>query len=126
MLLLVAMVRFSSMTATEGFSLSMMSSPAPLSPSQTEKGVAIIAGATGYIGRSVVQESVRQGYHTVALVRDVQKVQSSGAFSKFFEGADLIECDVSDPNQLLEVRKGREQSTLFYYVESGERRPSDL
>ena len=31
--------------------------------------------ALRYIGKSVVRESVRQGYKTVALVRDLEKIQ---------------------------------------------------
>jgi hypothetical protein len=73
--------------------------------SSLEKGVAIIAGSTGYIGRNVVRESVRQGYKTVALVRDIQKVRSSSTYEEFFHGAQIVECDVSDPMQVLEVRK---------------------
>lgn len=96
--------------STEGFSLSMMSGTPTTTTmshqasSSSDKGVAIIAGATGYIGRSVVRESVRQGYHTVALVRDIQKVKSSEIYAKFFQGAQVVECDVSDPNLVLEVR----------------------
>lgn len=63
----------------------------------------VIAGATGYIGKSTVRESVRQGYNTIALVRDLDKVESSAGkakFEKFFEGATVIECDVCDPEIL--------------------------
>ncbi|KAG7351190.1 NmrA family protein [Nitzschia inconspicua] len=98
------------MSVTEAFSQSLSAS-ATAKPSSPEKRVAIIAGATGYIGRSVVQESVRQGYHTVALVRDIQKVQSSDTFKKFFEGAEVIECDVSDPNQILETFQTVQQTS---------------
>ena len=55
----------------------------------------MIAGATGYIGRSVVRESVRQGYDTVALVRDASKVPAS-VQDEFLEGARIVECDVTD------------------------------
>mmetsp|Transcript_37661 Transcript_37661/g.91481 ORF Transcript_37661/g.91481 Transcript_37661/m.91481 type:complete len:363 (+) Transcript_37661:44-1132(+) len=64
---------------------------------------AVIAGATGYIGKSTVRESVRQGYKTVALVRDKSKVQSKEGqmlYGQFFEGADVVECDVTNPAQL--------------------------
>ena len=59
---------------------------------------AVIAGATGYIGRSVVKESVRQGYKTYALVRDKNKAEEM--FSKDFEGALTVECDVCNPGEL--------------------------
>ena len=70
--------------------------------------VAVIAGATGYIGKSTVRESVRQGYKTVALVRDKKKVESDEGkmlYGKFFEGADIVECDVCDAEKLTETLK---------------------
>jgi len=70
--------------------------------------VAVIAGASGYIGKSVVRESVRQGYKTVALVRDKTKVESEAGklqYGTFFEGAEVVECDVCDPDQLTEAFK---------------------
>ena len=54
---------------------------------------AVIAGATGYIGKSTVRESVRQGYKTIALVRDKQKVESKEGkllYGQFFDGAELV------------------------------------
>ncbi|KAL7542322.1 hypothetical protein ACHAXR_013305 [Thalassiosira sp. AJA248-18] len=70
--------------------------------------VAVVAGATGYIGKSVVRESVRQGYKTVALVRDKKKVESEEGkllYGTFFEGADVVECDVCDAEKLTETLK---------------------
>jgi NAD(P)-dependent dehydrogenase (short-subunit alcohol dehydrogenase family) len=69
---------------------------------------AVVAGATGYIGKSTVRESVRQGYKTIALVRDKSKVESKEGkmlYGQFFEGAEIVECDVTDPAQLTKVRK---------------------
>lgn len=66
----------------------------------------VIAGASGYIGKSVVRESVRQGYNTIALVRDLKKVESpegKAKYEKFFEGATLVECDVCDEESLTKV-----------------------
>lgn len=68
----------------------------------------MIAGATGYIGKSTVRESVRQGYKTVALVRDKEKVLSDEGkllYGTFFEGADVVECDVCDAEKLTETLK---------------------
>ena len=68
---------------------------------------AVVAGATGYIGKSTVRESVRQGYKTIALVRDKSKVESpegKALFGQFFDGAEVVECDVCDPEQLTKVR----------------------
>jgi divinyl chlorophyllide a 8-vinyl-reductase len=63
------------------------------------KGTAIICGATGYIGKSVVRESVRQGYHTVALVRDPLKAQKEAMLA----GATIVQCDVTDAAQVRDV-----------------------
>ena len=68
---------------------------------------AIVAGATGYIGKSVVRESIRQGYKTIALVRDPEKVNSKegkALYGQFFEGAEVVQCDVTDPAALTKVR----------------------
>ncbi len=67
---------------------------------------AVIAGATGYIGKSVFSESVRQGYKTVALLRDKSKIESKEGkvlYKQFFEGAQIVECDVTNPTQLAKV-----------------------
>ena len=68
---------------------------------------AIIAGASGYIGKAVVREAVRQGYNTVALVRDANKVVD---FQHFFEGAEIVECDVQDAEALTKVRSFKKNS----------------
>jgi divinyl chlorophyllide a 8-vinyl-reductase len=67
----------------------------------------VIAGSTGYIGKSVVRESVRQGYNTIALVRDKSKIESPegrALYGTFFQGATVVECDVTDPQQVEQVR----------------------
>lgn len=67
----------------------------------------VIAGASGYIGKSTVRESVRQGYNTIALVRDKTKITSSegkAMYGQFFEGATVVECDVCNPEALTQVR----------------------
>ena len=66
----------------------------------------VIAGATGYIGKSVVRESVRQGYKTIALVRDKSKVESADGkmmFGAYFEGVELVECNVCNPDEVEKV-----------------------
>jgi divinyl chlorophyllide a 8-vinyl-reductase len=83
-----------------GFSLHM-------NAASPRKGkTAIVAGATGYIGKSVVRESVRQGYKTIALVRDKNKVTSKegdALYGQFFDGAQIVECDVTDRTKLTKV-----------------------
>ena len=56
----------------------------------------VVVGATGYIGKAVVRESVRRGYSTVAAVRDARK----GKAEPKFEGAEVVETDVTDPAAL--------------------------
>ena len=83
-----------------GLSLSMSAD------SDKSQKTSIIAGATGYIGKSTVRESVRQGYNTIALVRDAKKVQSNEGkmlYGKYFEGAKIVECDVTDKDALTKV-----------------------
>jgi divinyl chlorophyllide a 8-vinyl-reductase len=63
----------------------------------------VIAGATGYIGKAVVREAVRQGYNTVALVRDEKKVLENKAFAPFFKGAKAISCNVCNPEELTQT-----------------------
>lgn len=80
----------------------------PFAPSDDKSTkTSIIAGATGYIGKSTVRESVRQGYNTIALVRDESKVTSpegKALYGQFFEGAKIVECDVCDSEALTKVR----------------------
>lgn len=78
-----------------------------LTISNADRGAVVIAGATGYIGKSTVRESVRQGYNTFALVRSLNKVNSDEGqllYGEFFRNAKLIECDVSNPAQLEKVQ----------------------
>ncbi len=80
----------------------------PFAPAAVKTGekIAVVAGATGYIGKSTVRESVRQGYKTVALVRDKKKVESDEGrllYGTFFEGADVVECDVCDAEKLTQT-----------------------
>jgi len=79
------------------------------------KKTAVIAGATGYIGRAVVQESVRQGYETFALVRSADKASE---YSSDFEGARVVECNVCEPETL--------QQTFAEITEECGGRPIDL
>jgi len=52
-----------------------------------------VVGATGYIGRAVVRESVRRGYPTTAVMRDTSKVKN---FQKYFDGSELRQFDVTE------------------------------
>lgn len=57
---------------------------------------AIIAGATGYIGRAVVRECVARGYNTISLVRDATKA----ALDEALVGSSLVECDVTNVEEV--------------------------
>ena len=92
--------------AFDGFNFKNPFTSSPFAPAASVRNgdkVTVIAGATGYIGKSTVRESVRQGYRTVALVRDKKKVESDEGkllYGTFFEGADVVECDVCDADKL--------------------------
>jgi uncharacterized protein YbjT (DUF2867 family) len=70
------------------------------------RNIVVVAGATGYIGRAVVQESVRRGYSTIALVRNATAIQSScmlPRYDTFFAGASVVQCNVEDPLEIQNV-----------------------
>ena len=55
----------------------------------------VIVGATGYIGKFVVKESIKRGYDTVAVVRE-----GSAPRDDFFKGATVVTADVTDEASL--------------------------
>lgn len=55
----------------------------------------IVGGASGYIGRQVVKQLVKRGISTAALVRS-DPSELSETTLKYFEGAEIIKCDVLD------------------------------
>ena len=56
----------------------------------------VVVGATGYIGKAVVRESIRRGYPTKAVVRDKRRAESEPKFS----GAEVVETDVTNTKAL--------------------------
>jgi len=56
----------------------------------------VIVGATGYIGKAVVRESVARGYPTTAVVRDAAKAASEPKF----KGAAVVQAQVCNPEEL--------------------------
>lgn len=56
----------------------------------------VIVGASGYIGKAVVAESVRRGYSTTAVVRDT----SQTADVVQFKGVNVVQADVCQPATL--------------------------
>jgi divinyl chlorophyllide a 8-vinyl-reductase len=72
------------------------------SPANGETTV-VVAGATGYIGRAVVLESVKKGFKTIALVRSIDRIISEEGqllYGESFNGAEIAEVDVSDADSL--------------------------
>lgn len=55
----------------------------------------MIVGATGYIGKYVVRESVRQGYNTIAVVRDTNNINKD-----YLDGASVVKADVTNPEMI--------------------------
>lgn len=58
----------------------------------------VVVGATGYIGKFVVKESVRRGYETVAFVRP-----GSGPKDDYFDGAEVVFGDVCDEQSVRDL-----------------------
>jgi len=72
----------------------------------------VVVGATGYIGKAVVRESVARGYPTVAVVRD----PSRAAAEKKFEGAKMMKADVGDAASLGQPGMPFEKGTVDVVV----------
>jgi len=71
--------------------------------SDNDEKTVVIAGATGYIGRACVRESVKRGYNTIALVRSLEKVMSEEGqhlYGEAFNGATIKEVDVENADEL--------------------------
>eukprot|EP00596_Hydrurales_sp_CCMP1899_P010365 CAMPEP_0119042028 /NCGR_PEP_ID=MMETSP1177-20130426/14302_1 /TAXON_ID=2985 /ORGANISM="Ochromonas sp, Strain CCMP1899" /LENGTH=342 /DNA_ID=CAMNT_0007008531 /DNA_START=188 /DNA_END=1216 /DNA_ORIENTATION=+ len=62
-----------------------------------EKKRVVIVGATGYIGKFVVKESIRRGYDTIAVVRE-----GSAPKDDFFKDCVVVEGDVTKEDNLFE------------------------
>jgi uncharacterized protein YbjT (DUF2867 family) len=86
----------------------------------------LVVGATGSIGRLVVEESIRQGYATRALVRNPEKAR------RLPPEADIVVGDVTQPEtlspastpsyspsvQAAQARSARRPSTTAAYATS--------
>lgn len=58
----------------------------------------VVVGATGYIGKFVVKESVRRGYDTVAFVRPGSQYKD-----EYFDGAEVVYGDVCDEKSVRDL-----------------------
>ncbi|KAL7470741.1 hypothetical protein ACHAXS_011001 [Conticribra weissflogii] len=114
-----------------------ISSPSYVESTHSPEGIgqsktAIVAGATGYIGRAVVRECLSRGYTTVALVRNSTYIlETEEGLQRYGEPfglndgekndrqksneAKILECDVSDPKAVRDIMK---------CIASGEKLPS--
>ena len=63
------------------------------------KKTVVIAGATGYVGRAVVRESIKRGYNTIALVRNKNKI-SADTINSYLKGSTIMQCNVEHPSEL--------------------------
>lgn len=71
-----------------------------------KKGNIIVVGATGYIGKAVVRECLRQNYQTFAFVRkELTKDVIDTDFTYQSQSAIPIVCDVTNQTQVLEQMK---------------------
>jgi divinyl chlorophyllide a 8-vinyl-reductase len=68
----------------------------------------VVVGATGYIGKYVVKESVRRGYETVAFVRPGSQKRDD-----YFAGAQIIEGDVCDEKSVRDLAFGKETDVVI-------------
>jgi uncharacterized protein YbjT (DUF2867 family) len=71
-----------------------------MTPSAENPGRVLVVGATGSIGRHVVAEAVRQGYSTVALVRDASRAGRLDA------GARVVVGQLTRPETLADALAG--------------------
>lgn len=98
--------RYSSASSSIPFFAKEATASVSNSNSNTKDKAVVIAGGTGYIGKAVVAESVKRGYHTVVLVRNITKLNTPEglyAYGDCFTGATLVQCDVEDPDNLKTV-----------------------
>ncbi|MEL6548555.1 MAG: NAD(P)H-binding protein, partial [Myxococcota bacterium] len=66
----------------------------------------LVAGATGYIGRHVVQELLRRGYQVAAIVRPRSGIGATDSLAdvqKQLAGATVLEAQVTDSQELSQV-----------------------
>jgi divinyl chlorophyllide a 8-vinyl-reductase len=83
---------------------------------------ALVAGATGYIGRAVVRELLNRGFAVVALLR-----QESGGRAEDLAGAELRVCDPCDPNSMWEQAfRGDHFDVVISCIASRSGAPNDV
>jgi divinyl chlorophyllide a 8-vinyl-reductase len=100
--------------------VSMQKSFIEMDASNKDKRV-VIVGATGYIGKFVVQESIRRGYDTIAVVRP-----GSAPREDFFKDATVVYGDVCDEQNISDsVFKGKKTDVVISCLASRSGTKSD-
>lgn len=75
----------------------------------------VVAGASGYIGKAVVRESLDRGYNTIALVRSLDRILSEEGqklYGESFKGAKVVEVDVCKEKELTNVLSNYKVDTM--------------
>ena len=80
-----------------------------------KKGTIIVVGASGYIGKAVVRECVRQNYHTYAFVR-----QQRSQDAKEEDAITVVPCDVTNATQVLEQMQWVQQQQSNHVDDSND------
>jgi len=94
--MIILMVLFSLFLSVEGFSRVETSFLSRVRNFELLAGKrVVVVGATGYIGKFVVKESIRRGHDTVAVIRPQSQPKDD-----FFKGATVVYADVTDPENL--------------------------
>ncbi|MCJ1685605.1 SDR family oxidoreductase [Rathayibacter sp. VKM Ac-2927] len=88
------------------------SSPAPSRPSDPSRPLALVTGATGYIGGRLTPRLLEAGYRVRVLVRDPRKL----AEVPWAEDVEVAQGDLSDPESLAAAFEGVD--VLYYLVHS--------
>ena len=81
----------------------------------------LIAGATGYIGRNVVDELLDRGYRVVALVR----AKPDAATAEYLKNCDVRVGSVTNSQELEETLSGLEVDAVVSCIASRSGEPSD-
>lgn len=75
------------------------------SSSENSSKTLVVGGATGYIGKSVVKDAVRQGFNVVSLVRSKSDAEGNESLMEKLQGSQLLECDYASKDTVASVLK---------------------
>lgn len=72
----------------------------------------VVTGATGFLGKWLVEELLRRGDEVLAIVRDISKIPISWSDSKKLK---IIKCALSDYNELLQDETFIMNADVFFH-----------